>query len=166
MKTSDKEMKTTEQLAKHLREVYFGGNWTWSNLSAQLKDLNWEIAVKEVYRLNSIATLVFHIDYYVGGITQYLQGQPLTIKDKYSFDSPDIGSREEWEALIKGAAERAEALASEIEKLDDEMLAETFFEEKYGNYFRNFVGLLEHTHYHLGQIALLRKILEAGKETP
>jgi len=30
---------------------------------------------------------------------------------------------------------------------------------KYGNYFRNIVGVIEHIHYHLGQIVLIKKIL-------
>ncbi|HAI83731.1 MAG TPA: DUF1572 domain-containing protein, partial [Chitinophagaceae bacterium] len=28
-----------------------------------------------------------------------------------------------------------------------------------GTYYRNILGLIEHTHYHLGQIALIKKII-------
>ena len=153
-----------KQLARHFREVYFGGNWTWSNLEDQLSDLTWEMAITEVYGLNSIATLVFHIDYYVGGITSYLRGDPLSISDKYSFDRPVIESREDWEQLIQQAKQRAEELALQVEKLNDDQLWEIFSEEKYGNHYRNILGLIEHTHYHLGQIALLKKILAYRKD--
>jgi hypothetical protein len=30
-------------------------------------------------------------------------------------------------------------------------------EEKYGSVLRNIMGVIEHTHYHLGQIVLLKK---------
>jgi hypothetical protein len=29
--------------------------------------------------------------------------------------------------------------------------------EKYGNYYRNIHGIIEHIHYHLGQIVLIEK---------
>ena len=133
---------------------------TWSNLNDQVQGLTWEEAVTEVYGLNSIATLVYHIDYYVGGVTQYLQGKPLSIKDKYSFDRPPIRSQADWDALVDGVKTRAEELALQIENLSEEQLWEPFSAEKYGNYYRNLLGIIEHTHYHLGQIALLKKIVE------
>jgi hypothetical protein len=43
--------------------------------------------------------------------------------------------------------------------LPESKLAETFSDEKYGNYYRNIHGIIEHTHYHLGQIVLIKKIL-------
>jgi hypothetical protein len=46
-----------------------------------------------------------------------------------------------------------------IEQLPEGKLGETFFDEKYGNYYRNLHGVIEHTHYHLGQIVLIKKIL-------
>ena len=30
------------QIAKHFREVYFGGNWTSSNLKDNLADVDWQ----------------------------------------------------------------------------------------------------------------------------
>ena len=35
--------------------------------------------------------------------------------------------------------------------------------EKYGNYFRNLTGIIEHLHYHLGQIVLIKKLIAEGK---
>jgi len=53
----------------------------------------------------------------------------------------------------------AENFAGLIEHLPERTLEETFWDEKYGNYYRNIHGIIEHTHYHLGQIVLLKKIL-------
>ena len=53
----------------------------------------------------------------------------------------------------------AEAFAQLIEQLPDSRLDEVFIEEKYGTYFRNLNGIIEHLHYHLGQLVFLKKML-------
>ena len=58
-------MNLTAQIAKHFRDVHFGKNWTASNLKDHLKDVTWQQATTQVYSLNTIASLVFHINYYV-----------------------------------------------------------------------------------------------------
>jgi hypothetical protein len=149
--------------AKHLREVYHGGNWTASNLAAQLTDIDWQQATTSVYDLNTIATLVFHINYYVEILIVALTENKLEGSDKLSFNCPPINAPEDWEALKSrafGAAEKLQQLVIDFEKND---LEKVFFQEKYGNYQRNFMGLIEHTHYHLGQIALIKKIILGKK---
>jgi hypothetical protein len=88
-----------------------------------------------------------------------LQGEPLNAKDKYSFDLPPIKSENDWQAMLEKTWNDAETFANLIERLPEEKLSETFVEEKYGNYYRNLQGIVEHVHYHLGQIVLLKKLL-------
>ncbi|MBK6903648.1 MAG: DUF1572 domain-containing protein [Saprospirales bacterium] len=152
-------MDLTKQIAKHFREVHFGGNWTSSNLKDNLADVSWEQATTQVYSINTIATLVFHLNYYVSGVLKVLQGGPLEIKDKFSFDLPPILSREDWEKLLDKTWADAEHFASLVEQLPESKLWEDFTDSKYGNYYRNFHGIIEHLHYHLGQIVLVKKIL-------
>ena len=152
-------MELTKQIAKHFREVHFGGNWTSSNLKDNLADVSWEQATTQVYSINTIATLVFHLNYYVSGVLKVLQGGPLEIRDKFSFDLPPIRSREDWEKLLDKTWADAEHFASLVEQLPESKLWEDFTDSKYGNYYRNFHGIIEHLHYHLGQIVLVKKIL-------
>ena len=37
-------MKLTSQIAKNLRDVHFGGNWSYSNLKDNLADITWNEA--------------------------------------------------------------------------------------------------------------------------
>ena len=157
-------MNLTAQIAKHFREALFGGNWTASNLKDHLADVTWQQATTQVYSINPIATLVYHINYYVSAVLKVLQGAPLDAKDKYSFDHPSILSQEDWEKLLNKTWTDAENLASLIEQLPESKLWEAFSDEKYGNYYRNFHGIIEHTHYHLGQIVLIKKILLEANE--
>jgi hypothetical protein len=153
------DMSITSEIARYFRAVYFGGNWTGVNLKDSLAGVNWEQATTKVDSLNTIAALVFHINYYVGAITNVLKDEPLSASDKYSFDLEPILSQADWEKLLNKTWTDAENFAILIEKIPDDKLWETFANEKYGNYYRNLHGVIEHTHYHLGQIVIIKKLL-------
>jgi hypothetical protein len=151
-------MNFSQQIAKHLRDVHFGGNWTSVNLKDTLDGITVEQATKKNADLNSIAVLVFHMNYYVDVIIKVLQGQPVRAHDKFSFELPPLSSEEEWQSLVNKALTEAETLAGIIEQLPDSRLEDIFMDKKYGTYYRNFHGLIEHCHYHLGQIVILKKL--------
>ncbi len=152
-------MTNTQQIAKHFREVHFGGNWTCSNLKVHLSEVTWEQATTKLHALNTIATLTFHINYYVAAILKVLQGGELNSSDKLSFEHPPINNQSDWEELVNKLWADAELFADLLEQMSDEKLWELFVNEKYGIYYRNLLGLNEHTHYHLGQIVLIKKLI-------
>jgi hypothetical protein len=152
-------MTVPAQIAKHFREVYFGGNWTTSNLKDNLAGITWQQATTQVHGLNTIATLVYHLSYYVSAVSKVLQGGPLDAKDKYSFEHPPIRSQEDWDNMLAKVWADADTFAGLIEQLPESKLWEDFTDPKYGNYIRNLLGIVEHIHYHLGQIAVVKKIL-------
>lgn len=156
MKTA---MSFTKQFATHFREMHYGPSFTGSNLKDKLADLTWQQATTQVYSTNSIATLVFHINYYVDAVLKVLQGGPLDAHDKFSFDLEPILSQEDWEKLLNKFWSDADAFAELVDQMPESKLKEFMADEKYGNYFRNLMGMLEHSYYHLGQIALIRKIV-------
>jgi len=53
-------------------------------------------------------------------------------------------------------------LAHLIEQVPDEQYTAFFDQEKYGSYYRNLQGIVEHHHYHLGQIVLLKKWIQTS----
>lgn len=156
-------MRLTKQIATHFRDVHFGGNWTDVNLKDVLADINWKEATTKVYNLNTIATLVFHMNYYVTPVLKVLQGEPLNASDKFCFDAPAITNAADWEQLVNKSMADAALLAGQIEQLDEAKLFEIFTDPKYGNYYKNLHGIIEHTHYHLGQISLIKKIIREKK---
>ena len=91
-------MNQSAQMAKHFREVFFGGNWTSVNLKETLDDVSWQEAVTKIGDLNSIAVLVYHINYYVSAVLKVFEGGPLDASDKYSFDLSPLTNDEEWKA--------------------------------------------------------------------
>src|SRR6476660_2963612 len=116
----------TSQIAKHIRELYTGGNWTGSNMNQVLHGVTWEQAVTRTDSTNTIATLVFHTNYYFSALIKVLQGGKLEAHDKFSFDLPPIGSQQDWEELVEKTFSEAEELATLIEKLPDQKLWDIF----------------------------------------
>lgn len=154
-------MSSVSQLAERFREVLLDGLWIANtNFRDQLSDINWEQATTKVGSLNTIAMLTFHIDYYIAGLVHVFEGGDLEIKDKYSFDLPPIESQEQWGNLLNKLWEDSEKFIALLEKMPDSKLNEKFVDEKYGTYQRNIDGMIEHAYYHLGQIALIKKLLK------
>ncbi len=153
-------MQTAQQIAKHFKETFFGGNWTAVSLKETLQDITWQQATTKVYNFKTIATLVFHINYYVSGVLEIFKGKPLLIKDEFSFSHPPIDSKEDWDIFLASIFKDAKIVASEIEKLPENIFLKPFTNKKHGNYYRNLHGIIEHTYYHTGQIVLIKKIVQ------
>ncbi|MBN4047105.1 DUF1572 family protein [bacterium AH-315-P13] len=153
-------MKLTTEIAKRFREILLSGDWVAAtNYKDQLSDLTWEQATTKVEKLNTIAILTFHINYYIAGVLNVFEGGSLDIRDKYSFDLTPIKSQEDWENLLNKMWSDAEKFADLIELMPDKKLEEVFVDEKYGSYKRNIDAMIEHCYYHLGQITLIKKMV-------
>ncbi len=152
-------MSLSKQIAKHFREVHFGGNWTAVNLKEQLSDVTWQQATTKISSFNTIAALAYHINYYVSAVLGVLKGGSLDAHDKYSFDHPPVQSAGDWQQLVDKLWSDAEQFAAHVEQLPDSKLDENFLDGKYGTWYRNLAGVIEHCHYHLGQIAVIKKLL-------
>lgn len=151
--------KTSHHISKHFSEIYFGGNWTCSNLKDQLSDVTWLEATTKLYNLNTIATLTYHIHYYVKAVSAVLNGDSLRAKDELSFTHPTIHSQEDWTNFLEQIWQEAHLFSDRIKTLSDDTLEQNFTDVKYGIYYRNLQGIIEHSHYHLGQISLIKKII-------
>jgi hypothetical protein len=156
-------MNIAAHISKLIKGVYSGGNWCDVNIKDTLAGISWQEATTKVYSFNTIAVLVYHMNYYVVAILKVLQEEPLDAHDKYSFDCPPIRSQQDWENLLDQFWSDGEKFISRVEQLPDNKLDDTFVHEKYGNYYRNLHGVIEHFHYHLGQIVLIKKIILQAK---
>lgn len=152
-------MTIAKQVAKHLRDAHFGGNWNTVDLKHTLEDISWNEANTQIYSLNSIAAISSHLAYYVNVLITVLEENKLEGKDELSWISPTMQSQEEWKKFQEEMWVKVERAALLVEKLPDELLIRDFVDPKYGTNYRNIVGMIEHIHYHLGQIVLIKKLL-------
>lgn len=152
-------MTYTKLIARHLRQFYLGRNWTAVNLKSQLEDVSLETAKRSIGNHNTILALVFHLHYYLKGLQTILDRGSFTFKDEESFIVPEIDTEEQWLSYKEEVYREAEQCAVKIEQVDDDHLHLQFEEKLYGDYYRTMHGIIEHGYYHLGQITLLKKLI-------
>lgn len=153
-------MTRSLSIANRVREVLLDGHWIANtNFKEQILNVNWSQATQKVGKLNTIAALTFHINYYLEGLLNVFNGGELDISDKYSFDLPEIQSETDWDKLVNNFLGNSEDFINQVELLADNILDEPFVDEKYGTYLRNVECVIEHSYYHLGQVSLIKKMI-------
>ena len=156
-------MQTSKQLAERFREVILNGLWIANtNYKDQLSNVDMIEATKKIGTFNTIATLTYHINYYIEGVSVFFETGVLTIKDKFSFEHPEIVTEDNWEQLKNSLWLNAEKFASQIEQMTNDQSDDIFVLEKYGTYHRNIDAIIEHSYYHLGKIVLIKKMIKAS----
>jgi hypothetical protein len=147
-------------IASRIREVLLNGHWIANtNFKEQIQNINWQQAIQKIDTLNTIAALTYHINYYLGGLLNAFENGKLEIRDKYSFDIPQISSETDWNKLVADFLDNSEKFAKQVEQMNDYTFDQPFIDEKYGSYLRNIEGVIEHSYYHLGQISLIKKMI-------
>lgn len=153
-------MNLKQHIANHLIEVHRGNNWTDVNITDLLKGVQWQqAAVLAPFSPNSIAMLLHHITYWNRIVAQRGQGiRPILTKANW-MDVPAITSAQQWEALKQDNLVSAEALATVIEGYDEGSLFSPILTD-HASAYKNFQGQVEHVHYHLGQMVMIKKQLD------
>ncbi|WP_406682917.1 DinB family protein [Seonamhaeicola sp. MEBiC1930] len=158
------EMNIVNQLSNRLQEVLLDGKWVaGTNIKEQVSDLTWKEATTKLSQLNTIADLLFHTNYYIEGVYRFFETGNLDIKDKYSFDGPEITSEADWTNLINKFLHDSQKLINVVNRFSNEDLNQTFVKADYGTYLRNINVIIEHCYYHFGQIVLIKKLLKEEK---
>ena len=153
-------MEFNSYLAGRLEEVLLNGKWIANtNFNDQITTTTWQQAITKINTLNSIAALTFHINYYLKGLINVFAGGQLLIKDKYSFDMPDITTAADWDTLTLEFYSNAEKFIHCVAHMNNSLFYQPFIKHEYGTYLRNIEAVIEHSYYHLGQITLIKKLL-------
>jgi hypothetical protein len=156
-------MKITEAIAQHFYEVHYGKNWTDVAMKDVLKDIPWEQAIQKVDSVNTITVLVHHMNFYNMVVYDRCFGEQGQFEHEDSL-SVSIKNDEDWLQLQHHYFTNADKIHHHILLLDEEKL----FTVRPGNqntFYKNLHGLIEHIHYHLGQVSLLKKIILSGRST-
>jgi uncharacterized damage-inducible protein DinB len=153
-------MNYNTYLANRLREILLSGKWVvGTNFREQIEELTWKEATTQVENFNTIASITFHINYYLSGVMEVFKGGDLTIRDKYSFDAPEIKNEVDWNRRKEKLVADSKEFIRLIETMAPDRFMDVFVKEEYGSYLRSIDVIIEHTYYHLGQIILIKKLL-------
>lgn len=153
-------MNKSTYLAERLQQVLIDGKWIANtNVKEQIDHLSVQQATATFGDHNTIALLTFHLNYYLEGVLQVLNGGKLEIRDKYSFDMPTMDTEVKWKGLVQRYNDNALSFVNKVKEMDDASFSAVFEKEAYGTYERNIDGIIEHCYYHLGQMVLINKLL-------
>jgi hypothetical protein len=152
-------METTEHIAQHLLDVHEGGNWTEVDIIHTLADVTLQEAITVTpASVNTIATILHHITFYNIVVRERLKGTGIDIPATNGFDMPPLASDEDWENLKTENIRSAHELAGEMRRVDEAKLHQPIIEGQ-STFYKNMQGCVEHVHYHLGQIVLLKNLI-------
>jgi uncharacterized damage-inducible protein DinB len=153
-------MNITNVIATHIRDCFDGENWTGVNVAYTLADVSFlEAQQRTAVSQNTIASLLHHLYYWNGIMMQRIKGINPSVPDSNGFDVDELKNENDWNGLKEKAHQSFLQLADAVKNFPEEKLFETSPTGK-SSYYKNFQGIVEHAHYHLGQIVILKKLIK------
>jgi uncharacterized damage-inducible protein DinB len=148
------------RIADQVRFAFSGDAWYGPNLRTSLTDVTAEQArARPLAAVHSIWELLLHIDLWADiafRAAAFGIEMPKLYGTEKDWTTPFTGSEDEWAAAQAHLFETAERLAETIEAFPDERLGDIVPGREY-NFYYLFHGVVQHSVYHAGQIALLKR---------
>lgn len=159
-------MREVERIADQLKRAHEGGAWHGPAVDELLAGVTAEqAAARHVGGAHSIWELVAHIEAWERAVLRRLGGDAAQIYQTAEDWSTHPGaSAEAWAAARRRLTETYVALREAVLRLDDAGLDEPILPNMSTRYV-SLHGAVQHTLYHAGQIAVVRKSLGL-KPTP
>ncbi len=155
-------MKITSLIAQHLLDVHEGNNWTDVNLVDTLSDVTKEEAITVTQASpNTMASLLHHITFWNRLMIERMKGIVVKIDEHNGYDVPHLQTEEDWLREKADNNLSSHELALAIDNFDEQKLLLPLIEGGSSAY-KNLQGTVEHVHYHLGQIVILKKLIRAA----
>ena len=147
------------RIADQLRRAFTGDPWHGSPLRDLLAGVSAEQAgIRPLPSAHTIWELVLHIEIYVNAAIEAMQGIPMPRLFGTEQDWPGVvdSSTTVWSEAVDRLFRSADWLADAIERFTDAPLQDTVPGRDYDFYYL-FHGIVQHSLYHGGQIAMLKK---------
>jgi uncharacterized damage-inducible protein DinB len=158
-------MREAERIAEQFRRAHEGEAWHGPSLKELLQDVTAEQSeARPVAGAHSIRELVLHIAAWERVARRRLAGEAAQIYNTPE-DWPAAASSEEaWREALRALGEENAKLREAILRLDDSKLDEPIHEGMSSVYV-TLHGVVQHSLYHAGQIAVLKKALAPDNAT-
>lgn len=151
---------------RQLNQVYEGGNWNDESYLGKLKSMSEKTAFLQPYPGNhSIAELLWHCIYWRTVIVNRLQGDTdysaRTEKEQNFLPLQEL-KKKGLSGLLSDLQKTQEELINILNSKKDEFLDAEYTKGLTNEY--NVEGIIQHDHYHLGQMGLVISILKRKGE--
>jgi uncharacterized damage-inducible protein DinB len=162
-------MREAERIAKQLKRAHEGHAWHGPSLRELLGGVTAaQAAARPVEGAHSIWELVLHVEAWERVALRRLGGDPAQIfNTAEDWSGVDAGDEDAWRDALRRLGETSAALREAVRRLEDAQLDEPVYPQMSTRYV-TLHGVVQHTLYHAGQIALLKKALglPSGYEVP
>ncbi len=154
----------TVRIADQLRRAFGGEAWHGPPLRELLAGVTAEQAMAlPVKTGHTIWETVLHIDAYVSATVVAAEGgvMPKVYGTSNDWRTVPEGSEAAWTSTVEGLFAAEERLAVAVERFPDERLGEVVPGREYP-FYHLFHGVVQHSLFHGGQIAMLKRAVQAG----
>jgi hypothetical protein len=153
-------MNISSLIAQHIIDVHEGNNWTEVDLISTLNGINYkEASLLTPASVNTIAGLVHHLRFWNDVMTKRIHGQDVDIPDSNGYDNLPLADGESWNTLVESCLASGRRLAEAIAGVEASRLDEPILTGS-STAYKNLQGSVEHVHYHLGQIVILKQLIK------
>jgi uncharacterized damage-inducible protein DinB len=150
-------MSEVKRIASQLRRAYEGQAWHGPSLREILDGVTAEQAArKPLNQAHSIWEITLHISAWEGAALKRIEGEYVEEPDEGDWPAVEDASDAAWREALATLESKHMKLRDAVARLEDERLNEPLAEGKPSSYF-TLHGVIQHTLYHAGQIALLKR---------
>lgn len=165
--TPQEQRATTEveRIRDQFRRAFDGEAWHGPSVLSLLKGITaQQAAAHPIPGAHSIWELTLHIAAWEGACKRRLEGDPAQLTNEEDWQPINDTSEAAWENTQKHLIDNHRELLNAIGKTDESRLNEPIIKDSNTSYSSVYVTLhggVQHDLYHAGQIAMLKKALEA-----
>ena len=156
-------MTEIERITDQLNRAFVGEAWHGPAVIEILERVTAQQAVG--YPLaggHSIWELALHLAAWMRAVLRRLEGDPAQLTDAENFPAVTDSSEQAWEEARESIKQAHAELRSAILLLDNSRLDEPIIENMSSIYV-TLHGVIQHSLYHAGQIAILKKAFSEGQ---
>lgn len=147
---------------ERFQDIYNGAPWYGETIDVKLKDISDLIAFIQPHDgAHSIAELVKHMTYWRQSLIKRLEGDEAfkgSMKSPDNWISVDSLSAMGWQKIRDEFDEAQHKIIQLLSKQNDDLLTQEYSKGKTFEYL--IEGIIDHDVYHLGQIGLVKKMIE------
>ncbi len=150
-------MTEVVRLHDQLHRSYWGDAWHGPSLKDVLSGVSAvKAASKPLRNAHSIWEIVLHVNAWLDAARRRIEGEKLNLTDEQDWPALKKKGPQTWKETLQNLENNQILLENIVKQLPDARLSDNLTGGAYTIYFQ-LQGIIQHTLYHTGQIALLRK---------
>jgi uncharacterized damage-inducible protein DinB len=152
-------MTETDRITDQLDRAFVGDAWHGPAVMEMLEGVTAEQAKARPFEAaHSIWELALHIEAWTRACRRRLQGERAELSEAEDWPAVIRSDEEAWEQARESIKQAHDELAAAIQELDDSRLDQPIVKGMSSAYV-TLHGVIQHSLYHAGQIAILKKAL-------